>query len=108
MVQFGMNIYLAIGVAIVMGVAALLLLTGWTLLKVLLWQRAQKREAAEVARKTRRADGRPYPPTAVGVCEGCNRGTQHVYCPPEAGMLCKACYEAYWPTANANPPALPN
>lgn len=107
MALFGANIYLLIGVAIVMGVTALLLLTGWTLAKVLLWQRAQKREAAKVAQKTRRADGKLYPPKTVGICEGCNRGTQHVYCPPETGLLCAACYEAYWPTAEANDTPLP-
>ena len=106
MALFGMNIYLMIGVAIVMGAAALLLLTGWTLARVLLWQRAQKRESAEVARGTRRADGKLYPPKAVGVCDRC-RQSHHVYCPPGAGMLCAACYEAYWPTAEPTGPALP-
>jgi hypothetical protein len=38
------------------------------------------------------ADGRPRPPSARGLCDGCARASEKVYFLPSGRRLCEACY----------------
>lgn len=94
--MWALNIYVFLGLAIVLIVAGGLLLAAWIGLRSLLWCRAQKRSQQACIARTRRADGQHYPPVIGGLCEQCGRVSRTIYHPQVGPKLCSACYERYW------------
>lgn len=64
-----------------------------TVTKMLEFRREKKRAADEKYRRTHRSDGRPYPPSARGLCDHCHRSCDKVYYLPSGRRLCPDCYE---------------
>ncbi len=100
---FGQNIYLLIGALVALGFLFVMAVAACTLAKVLIWRHLKRRDADEVARRTRRADGTLYPPFVAAVCEACGRADRRVVCPPTGKLLCQACFEARYPAAPPKP-----
>ncbi|MBP7933017.1 MAG: hypothetical protein KA354_00095 [Phycisphaerae bacterium] len=94
--NFGMNIYLGIGLAIVLGFLACVVLGLWVGLRAWFWLAAQKRAQARFHRTSRRADGKVYPPWIGGICDECKRVRRKIYYPPNGPRLCPECYERFW------------
>lgn len=90
--QFGLSVHVLIG-AIFAGLALLLvLIVGWTLLKMWL-HRAEKVRAERRRRADRfRPDGQPLPPIAPGLCDRCQDASDEVYHLPSGRRLCRHCF----------------
>ena len=89
---FGANIYLLIGLLIVLAIIFILILTTWTSINVGIWQRRRKKADLEERRRKLQPDGQPYPPAGRGICSGCERGFEKVYHLPSGQRLCPDCY----------------
>lgn len=61
--MFGLNIYYLIGLLIALGAGLVLLVVVWTGVKALLWHIQMRRARQAYHERTRREDGRRYPPT---------------------------------------------
>ena len=94
--NFGMNIYLGIGLAIVLGFLGCVVFAFWVGLRAWRWQAAQKRAQAKFRRTSRRADGKTYPPWTGGICDHCKRVRKKIYHPQHGPRLCTDCYERLW------------
>ncbi|MCP4251020.1 MAG: hypothetical protein GY778_28620 [bacterium] len=105
MVTFGQNIYLLIGLAIVLGTAGVLLVGVWIGARAWVWHLRQARARRQWGRDTRRADGQMYPPYGEGACQRCGRGSRRIYHPPCGARLCPSCYEQFWRYEERVPPA---
>lgn len=96
--------YLGQGVYLLIGILVALLFLGTVGLAVLVGIRVwffhlRQRQAREAyLRRTRRADGKTYPPRGGGICQQCGRVRKVVYFLPGGEMLCHDCYEVWWPT----------
>lgn len=99
--MFGMNIWFLIGLLIFLAFAGLILVAVWVALKIWLFRMQQKRAFEEYRRRTRRADGKMYPPRAGGICDQCRRVKGVVYHLPSGEKICHDCYEVWWPVAEA-------
>jgi hypothetical protein len=89
---FALNIYFLIGLLIVLGVVIVLIVAFWTSIKIWIWS-VRRRKADEAEHRRRfRPDGRPYPPLARGICQGCARALDEVYHLPSGQRLCPECY----------------
>lgn len=91
-----LNIYFLIGALVALAALFVLLIAGWTLLKIGIWRRRQRCAWQAYRQQTRRADGRMYPPVLGGVCDHCGRVSKKIYHPLTGPSLCAPCYERYW------------
>ena len=112
--MFGQNIFLILGALLVLAFGSLMLVVLWTGLRVWLFTVQQRRAQRACRRRTRRADGKMYPPAACGVCDACGRVGKAIYYPASGEKLCAPCYEDFWrrtevrePGADESPPAAP-
>ena len=55
-------------------------------------KRRQKQAQCEIQAKRIRPDGRPYPPTARGMCQNCKQVSEMIYYMPSGEKLCRGCY----------------
>ena len=94
--MWGVNIYLLIGLLLLLAAVAVVVAALWTGLKIWLWRIRQKRAWQAYRQKSRRADGQKYPPFTGGVCDQCGRVSKKVYHPVSGPRLCSPCYETYW------------
>jgi hypothetical protein len=92
----GLNLYLLIGAAILLGIGFVLAIATWTALRAWIWHLRQRRSQARYRRESFRADGRAYPPFAEGVCYECGCDGDRIYHPPSGERLCLDCYERFW------------
>lgn len=95
--MWAQNIIFLIGALICLAVSGVLGVAAWIGLKVLIFRRRQRVAFEEYRRRSRRADGKPYPPRIGGVCGQCGRVKGVVYHLADGRMLCHDCYEAWWP-----------
>ena len=93
---FALNLALIIGTLVLLLGAFILFIVTWTGVSALIWVIQRWRAQREFIRKTRRADGQPYPPFIEGVCGQCHRGSTTIYFPPSGDELCPACYDRFW------------
>ena len=106
---FGQNIYLLIGLLVCGSVSLFILLALYIGLRGYFAHLISERSFAEYHRRTRRADGKVYPPTAPGKCEECQRLCKKVYHLTSDHHLCPECYEPFWRREEnwTDPPAPP-
>ncbi|UCD30541.1 MAG: hypothetical protein JSV03_08755 [Planctomycetota bacterium] len=91
-----LDIYWLIGALILLAVAIVVLVFLWTVLRAWLWQKRQRHSQSKYYKQTHRADGRPYPPVAAGICEQCGRSRKKIYYTESGPKLCLECYEIFW------------
>jgi hypothetical protein len=101
MSMFGANIYLLIGLLLALGAAFIILIAGWTSIRIALWKWAKRQSDAEISREKTQADGQPYPPSSRGICQKCGRQFNKVYHLPTGERLCPTDYDAHRPRQNA-------
>ncbi|MGD8452047.1 MAG: hypothetical protein PVJ57_09540 [Phycisphaerae bacterium] len=89
--MFGMNIYLIIGALIVLGFLLVVLLVGWTGIKMWFWHMRMRRGQAEAERGRVGPGGKRLPPTGSGLCHRCGQPGK-VYHLPSGERLCPMCY----------------
>ncbi len=95
LVMFGQNIVLLIGLLFCATVGLVLLVAGWTALKILIWQARRMHAEAEARRVKYDADGVELPPTFRGSCDHCGHVFDRVYSPPDGPQLCPRCYRLH-------------
>ena len=110
LVNFGQGIYLLIGILVFLLFAGMVGLVVYVALRVWIFQLKQRRSQGAYLKRTRRADGKTYPPQGFGICEQCGHIRKVVYFLTNGKKLCHDCYEAWWPieegtTAKASTPA---
>lgn len=108
--MWAQNIYFLIGVLIFGSICAVILIGLYIGLRVWIFKANQDRSMAEYYKRTRRADGKMYPPFAVGICEQCKGIRKKVYHLHTGERLCPECYEPFWRSAEKwtePPPAEP-
>lgn len=94
--MWAQNIYWLIGLLIFGGFALAVVLALYIGIRMYLFNAGQKKSLEEYHRQTRRADGRMYPPSAVGKCDACGRICKKVYFVRSGELLCPECYEPFW------------
>jgi hypothetical protein len=82
---------------IALAVLLVLVVAGWTLVKVLTWRARQKRADVRRVERKLKPDGTPYPPAGPGVCQCCQRASAAVYHLPSGQRLCSDCHGAAHP-----------
>ena len=92
----GLNLFLLIGAAVLLGGVSLVALAGWTGLRAWIWHVRQRRSQQRYRRRTFRADGQIYPSVSQGVCQECGRSSRKIYHPLTGERLCPVCYERFW------------
>jgi hypothetical protein len=92
----GLNLFLLIGAAVLLGGISLVALAGWTGLRAWVWHVRQRRSRQRYRRRTFRADGQIYPSFSAGVCQECGRSSRKIYHPLTGERLCRICYERFW------------
>jgi len=60
-------------------------------------ERRSKRDIEVSERAKYRSDERLLPPSQRGLCSGCEKVFDKVYCMPSGERLCQKCYEEYDP-----------
>ncbi len=96
---FAQNIALLIGILVTLLFGGIILVAFSVTLRIWLFHRRQRLARAEYLRRTRRSDGKMYPPHGIGICEHCSKVRKFVYYLPTGEQLCPTCYEAYWSAA---------
>lgn len=96
---FAQGIVLLIGLLLFLLFGGTLLVVLYIGLRVWIFRARQRRARREYLKRTRRADGKHYPPQTGGVCDQCGRVKRVVYFLPAGEKLCHDCYEAWWPVA---------
>lgn len=103
--MFGQNIVLIMGGLLLLAFGSVMLAVVYTALRVWIFCVLQRRSERAYRRRTRRADGKMYPPVSRGICEACGRTSTHIYYPASGQELCAPCYEEFWRrTEMAHPP----
>ncbi len=97
--MWAVNIYFLIGLLIFLSFCSIVLLAIYIGVRMYLFSRRQRRSLAEYHRRTRRADGRMYPPFTGGICDRCGAIRRKIYHLPTGERLCPECYEPFWRTA---------
>jgi hypothetical protein len=106
----GQNLFLLIGLLIVVVLGALLCLGIWIGLRLWIAGRRERRSWEEFEQQRRAPDGRPYPAFIDGICRECGRGDARIYHGDAGEELCPSCYDESCRRANqtdASPPADP-
>lgn len=83
------NLANAIAVVIVVLAVALVL---WTIGKHFLWRVRRGLARKQAHRSKHRPDGKPYPPTGMGICSMCEKADLKVFHLPSGRCLCEDCY----------------
>jgi len=86
------NIYLLIGLLIVLAVGLALLLATLTGVNLGIWHLLERRERTRQHAERYRPDGEPYPPAGRGICDRCGRPFEKVYHMPSGERLCPEDY----------------
>ena len=89
----GINLYLIIGAVLLLSFLFIVIIFGWTGIKVGIWQLCRSRAQRSENRRKLQPNGQPYPPAAQGLCDGCGRACDLVYYLPGGQRRCPACYE---------------
>lgn len=87
--MFGANIFLLIGLLLVLAAAAALLLGLWTGAKVWFWRRDVQKAQKAFRRERYAPDGTPLPRATRGICEACNAPRDDVLHLPDGRRLCR-------------------
>lgn len=101
MSMFGGNIYLLIGLLMMLALALLVIIALWTSIKIWLGHMALRRAERQRRCDRFRSDGKPYPPASRGICHRCGRSVPKVYHLPSGERLCPDDYEALHGQENA-------
>lgn len=95
--HFVINMFFLVGILIALGILFVFAVAAWTGIRMITCTVRRVRAEKAWEKASRRADGKPYPPSIEGVCDLCRRGNRHIYYPPEATKgLCPGCYEVFW------------
>ncbi len=94
--MFAQNIALLIGALLCLGASMVILLVLYMGTRMLIFHQQQRRSFQAYLERTRRADGKMYPPVHPGFCEQCGRGSREIYHLTTGEKLCLLCYEAFW------------
>ncbi|GMU24692.1 MAG: hypothetical protein AMXMBFR13_47650 [Phycisphaerae bacterium] len=97
--MFTSNIVLILGGLLCLLFSGVILVVLWIGMRVWVFHAGQRLARDEYIRRSRRADGKMYPPRTGGICEACGRVRKVVYHLKSGEKLCHDCYEAWWPTA---------
>jgi hypothetical protein len=90
--MFALNIRFLIGLLVFLVLVAAVVIGIWTGVKILIFHVRRKRAAEAERRRKFQPDGRPYPPSAPGICGDCKCVSDQVYHLPEGRRLCAKCY----------------
>jgi len=92
-------------VTVIVGLIVILLLgvAAMTMVRVWEWPRLLRNERRRRWRQKFRPDGRPYPPSAAGLCDECQQAFEKVYYMPTGRRLCPDCYNRVEPIEPAEP-----
>lgn len=96
LIMWKLNLFWFLGLLIFGSFALVIVIALYVMLKMYAFRLRQKRSYAEYHRRTRRADGRMYPPVMGGICDACRQVRVTIYFLPSGERLCKACYEPFW------------
>lgn len=78
-----------------LGLSILIFLAGlvaWIIGKHYVWRLRRSAARRSARRRKTRPDGRPYPPTGMGICSECEKAGLEVFHLPSGRRLCKDCY----------------
>jgi hypothetical protein len=89
----GANLFLLIGVLLIVVIVLILMLGGWVAIKAWIWQARRDRAQHQRQQERLRPDGKPYPPMGRGMCDQCARAFERVYFLPTGRRLCPDCYK---------------
>lgn len=89
----GANLFLLIGIVIVLGLGGLLTLGIWTGTKMWLAHRREQRAWLAHNQQRLASDGKPYPPQGQGICAHCGQADTRIYYPQSGQELCPDCFE---------------
>ena len=105
--MFAQNIVLILGGLLCLGSLFVAWFVAWTAARMWFFHWRQTRSLREYRHRTRRADGKMYPPRTGGICDHCGLVKKTVYHLPGGEKLCPACYEPFWRQAEGwiDPPA---
>lgn len=90
---FRLNMYILGGAIAFVLIAGAVILAVWVTIRSLLWRREMRRAARQARQARLGPDGKPYPPSASGLCDRCGRAFDRVYHLPGGGRRCQGCYE---------------
>jgi hypothetical protein len=93
--NFGMNIYLLIGLVLLAAAALLAIIAAWTLVNHLIWKRGQRRAERAYQAKRIQPDGTPYPPASRGICSKCAAYRDPVYHLDDGSRLCEKHFDEH-------------
>jgi len=91
--MFVLNMRLLVGLLAFLGLVVFLLLLAWTGLKMWTFHVRRRRAGMETRARKYRPNGRPYPPSAAGICEKCGGTFADVFHLPNGARRCRPCYE---------------
>ncbi len=91
--NWGMAIYLLIGILALAVLCLVLIVLVWTGGKIAIFKRRQRRAEADHRRLKFHPDGTPIPPVAPGVCHRCGRASARVFHLPAGERLCEECHQ---------------
>jgi hypothetical protein len=94
--MWALNIWFLLGLLLALGAGAIVLAVVWMLLRAWLWRTRKRRAWKSHVARTRRADGRPYPPMLGGTCAQCGHVGKGIYHPVGGPSHCPDCYERHW------------
>jgi hypothetical protein len=97
--SLGQGVYLLIGILVFGFFAGIVALVIYVAIRAWIFQVRQRRSQEAYLKRTRRADGKNYPPRGGGICQQCGRVRKFVFFLPTGEMFCPECYEAWWPIA---------
>jgi hypothetical protein len=92
--SFGLDMRFLLGLIAFLAILFIVVIAVWTGAKIWLFRMRRKREQRRVYRRDHAANGRPFPPSASGICERCEGVFAKVYHLPSGRRLCPECYEA--------------
>jgi hypothetical protein len=99
---FGQGIVLLIGILVFLLFAGIVALVACVAVRVWVFRLRQRQAREAYLKRTRRADGKIYPPRGGGMCEQCGGIRKVIYFVPTGEKLCHDCYEAWWPIAEGS------
>ena len=102
-VNFGRGIYLLIGILVFSLFGGIVALAAYVGIRAWIFQVRQRRSHEAYLKRTRRADGKNYPPQGFGACDRCGRFRKVTYFLSDGQKLCHDCYEVWWPVAERKP-----
>lgn len=86
--MFGANIWLLVGLLLLVIAGLVLLLAAWTGVNITVWKLRKRKAQADYHRARFRPDGTSYPPSARGICDRCQTVHSRVFHVENVGRLC--------------------